>query len=374
MRRSVIVIFLLLFPFSLYAAEITKSFKVSGALTSVFQSLDRSRGEVPQKGRVSAALDISLEYMPREEDQFFLKVSFAEGSGLSSYSRYPFYVSCNADNLERDLRDINGRGRDNLLEVWYARTFKLKGDLSLRFTGGIIDSATFIDENEYAGDEIGQFMNEAFVRNPLANLPSYDWGGALEFLGKRSSFRIVGMSSKNENELLPKKSYSWVGAQLGVNLSTGIGDGNYRIYGYTTNKRFEDWEGQNYKRLRGFGLSFDQEIVKEIMNAFFRLGTQSDSAKVDYKNMLSFGLNFSGKAWKRAKDEIGMGYAYLKSPKRKEDVKRTNVFEAYFKLHLLEYKFLSSDITFDYQYISENLKEATKRAGNILGARLNVSF
>ncbi|MCS7204037.1 MAG: hypothetical protein NZ809_06295, partial [Thermodesulfovibrio sp.] len=85
-------------------------------------------------------------------------------------------------------------------------------------------STAFIDDNNYAGDEVSQFMNEALVHNPLANLPSYDGGVAVEFEWNKFHLRLVGMNSKNENEDMDRKRYNWFGVQLGYKLETAIGD------------------------------------------------------------------------------------------------------------------------------------------------------
>ncbi len=104
-----------------------------------------------------------------------MRASFAKGSGFHSRgANYPFHLSPNADDLFVDLHNINGHTRDHLQELWYAHRFSIQKDISLKLTAGIIDSSAFIDDNAYAGDELRQFMNEALVHNPLANLPNYD--------------------------------------------------------------------------------------------------------------------------------------------------------------------------------------------------------
>jgi len=72
-------------------------------------------------------------------------------------------------------------------------------------------------------------------------------------------------------------------------------------------------------------------------------------------------------------DEVGIGYAYLKSPS-KAQLKRTNVFESYVKFKLFSYNVLNSDITLDYQYIQDKYPQEKTNAGHIYGLRFNVSF
>ncbi|MEN2994400.1 MAG: carbohydrate porin, partial [Thermodesulfovibrio sp.] len=163
--------------------------------------------------------------------------------------------------------------------------------------------------------------------------------------------------------------------QLGYKLDTPIGEGNYRVYGYTTNKRFENWDYDSYKALKGIGLSFDQQLIKDILGVFLRAGWQDDEAKVVHNRMISFGLNLNGSVYSRKDDEIGIGYAYLKSPSRNDELKHSQIFEGYIKFKLFSYKTLSSDITFDYQYIRDKARDGENtKVGNIYGVRLNFNF
>ena len=362
----------LLFPFTVYSADITEWLSISGSATGVYQWLDKSKGDFENKDRGSAVIDFNVSVKPYENGEFFLRASFAKGSGLKDIN--PFILSPNADDLFHDLKNINGHSRDHLLELWYSHNFEIQKEMSLKLTAGIIDSTAFIDDNAFAGDELGQFMNEALVHNPLANLPSYDAGVALEFDWDKFHLRVVGMRSKNENEDMDRRNYNWIGTQIGYKLESSLGEGNYRLYAYTTNKRFENWDADSYKSLKGIGVSFDQQIIKDTLGAFFRAGWQDDSAVIDYNRMISFGLNINGSVWGRKDDEIGIGYAYLKSPSKNSDLSRSQVFESYLKFKLFSYKSLSSDITLDYQYIQDKTREEGTKAGHVYGIRFNLNF
>lgn len=365
----------LLLPSSSFALDITDKLSVSGTATKVYQWLKMTKGYVDDhtqtksKDRGSAVIDLNLSFRPYEEGEFFLRASFAKRDGLKAVS--PFILSPNADDLFHDLKDLNGRNRDHLLELWYAHKVELQKDIFLKFTAGIIDSTAFIDDNEYANDELGQFMNSALVNNPIANLPSYDVGIALEFELNRLNIKVLGMRSKNDI----KRNFNFVAVQTGYRVDTPLGEGNYRLYAYTTDKKFLNWENDTYKELRGFGVSFDQQLIKDTLGAFFRAGWQDDSVKIDYYRMFSFGLNLNGDIWGRKDDEVGVGYAYLKSPSKNEEIKHSQIFEGYIKFKLFSYKSLGSDITFDYQHIRDTYRELTnKKAGNIYGIRFNITF
>jgi len=172
----VFAVFCILFvPFNSYAVDITDKLSISGTATGVYQWLNKAQGDVPNKNRGSVVIDFNVSLKPTENDEFFLRASFAKGSGFhSANSGYPFVLSPNADDLFVDLQNINGHSRDHLQELWYSHKFPIQKDVSLKVTAGIIDSTAYIDDNAYAANELHQFMNEALVHNPLANLPSYD--------------------------------------------------------------------------------------------------------------------------------------------------------------------------------------------------------
>ena len=136
-------------------------------------------------------------------------------------------------------------------------------------------------------------MNEAFVNPPTAFLPSYDYGAALEFatgdLGANAVLMNVG-----END--DGRGYWFWGMQLGYQLSTSWGDGNYRLLIDGTSKDFLDPKGLNEEALLGLTFSIDQELG-ETIGAFARIGWQQDDAAVDYSAVYSGGLNIGGTLW-----------------------------------------------------------------------------
>ena len=71
----------------------------------------------------SAVLDLGMNFHPTDNDEFQVTLSFAAGNGLNKNN--PFSLVPYADDLEDNLKNINGRNRDYLLEAWYKHTFKL---------------------------------------------------------------------------------------------------------------------------------------------------------------------------------------------------------------------------------------------------------
>lgn len=359
-----------------FGYDISDKLSVEASITGVYQHLKLDADETyfqslntdDSVGRGSASVDLGLNFHPTDQDEFQLTLSFAGGNGLK-YKDF-FSLVPNADDLESDVKNINLRDRDYLLEAWYKHTFKLTGDLTLSATVGIIDSTVYLDENEYANDETTQFMNEVFVNNPLLNLPSYDVGGALELKWKDISLKGLYMASKTEDWSSPdsKRGYGYYGVQLGYRFQNPLGEGNLRLIGFYTTKDFVNWDGDKGEPLRGYGISFDHSIG-EHFGFFLRSGWQDDKAVVLHKKLFSGGINISGKAWGREKDNIGLGYAFLDGVSR-AGLDSTNALEGYVKFRITDFSFL----TFDVQYLKDKYQDSSKVDGTIYGVRFTLQF
>ncbi|GAB6161495.1 carbohydrate porin [Desulfothermus naphthae] len=333
-----------------YGYDITKQLSLDVSIAGTYQYLDYdSEDNDDSLGRGAIAADIGFNLHPTDIDEFQVTLSYASGNSL--HDKSPFILASYADDLEDDVEDINGRSRDYLLEAWYKHTFNLTEDISLSGTIGIIDSTGYLDENEFANDELSQFMNEVFVNNPLLNLPSYDSGGVVELSYKNFYLKALAMDSKtdkwetqDENDT---KSYNYYGGEIGCSLNTPVGEGNYRVIGYITSEEFEGWDNSEEK-YQGMGISADQKIG-ELFGVFFRFGWQDDDAKVDFDTMYSGGININGKLWGREDDEIGIGYAYLDGCDD-ADVDNTQVVEGYVKFKVTEF----SHVSLDVQYMNDD--------------------
>jgi hypothetical protein len=386
------VLMVILTPIVVSAYDLNEKFSIEGTLTGVYQYGDLDIEGTDDKDRGAAVLDLGVNFHPTDKDEFQITLSYAAGNGLNAV--VPFSLAPYADDLEEDLKNINGRNRDYLLEAWYKHTFTFTKDASLGITVGIIDSTGYIDDNTFANDEVAQFMNDIFVNNTLANLPSYDIGGVVELDISNFSIRGLIMSSKTAYTYMTRekvgevyclehnvwkpvfsdvekeeyKDYNYYALQLGYKLDTPMGEGNYRIYGFTTNDKFLNWDGTDEERLQGFGISADQKL-SEIFGVFARLGWQDDGAIIDHDAVYSGGLDINGKLWGRENDEIGLGYAYLNGADKAE-IDNTNAIEAYAKFKITEF----SDVTFDVQYINDEMKHEEDKDGVIYGVRLNAYF
>jgi len=356
----------------IHAYDVTDSFSVGGVLAGAgqCQKLSEKAGFDDEcKGALPIQPEFSLR--PTDTDEFFMKFGFAVGNGLNTDEdkgrfRSPFALATWAADLEDDVKDINGRNRDYLLTAWYRHEFQFQNDSSLGATFGIIDSTDYLDENAYANDEFGQFMNEVFVNSTVSFLTSYDVGGALEWNSGNWSIRSLAMNvGKNDND----NEFNFFGATVGYTLDSAWGEGNYRLTLTGTNEKFLNEDGtDDNEGLFGATLSFDQQIDSNL-GAFLRLGWQNDDAAVDYDALYSGGLNIGGGLWNRADDNVGIGLAYLNGGN--QDLSKTYAVETYYRAVFSDYFALTADV----QYLKDELNtDEDDPEGWIFSLRLTAEF
>jgi len=306
-------------------------------------------------------IQTQLSLRPDEADEFFVKLGFAAGDGVNDDS--PFALSPWAADLQADVTDINGRW-SHLLNAWYSHRFRLGREVSLRVTGGVIDSTDYLDDNVYSNDEYTQFMNEALVNGPNAFLPSYDLGGALELdVGPWSARGVLMQIGENGDG----NRFTFWGAQLGYRVETRWGVGNYRVLVAGTSDDFSNSRGVRGENRFAVGLSFDQQLG-ETFGVFLRIGWQDDAAAISYGSIYSGGVSIRGGAWSRSEDEIGLAYGYLRGGN--QELRGTQVAEIYYRF--AAWKYLA--ITADLQYMQDDFRIGGGPRGFITGLRLTAEF
>ena len=345
------------------AFDVNDQFSIGGVIAGSVQC-QRLSGKAGADNECDHALPMQPEFSfrPGYSDELFVKAGFANGNGLNGKS--PFALSPWAADLHDDVKDINGSSRDYLLTAWYRHTFSLRQDSTLDASVGIIDATDYLDDNAYSNDEYTQFMNEALVNGPNAFLPSYDGGAALVWNTGPWSIRGVVMKV-NEND--DGNDYNFYGAQLGYTVQSGLGEGNYRVLVNRTSEDFLDDNGESEHKRESLLLSLDQQLG-DVVGAFLRIGWQDDSAAVNYAAIWSGGIDINGSPWKRADDNIGLGYAYLDGGNL--DIRQSQVTEAYYRFVINSYMALSADI----QYMKDELRNQQNPAGFIYGLRLTAEF
>jgi hypothetical protein len=346
--------------------DINDKINLSGVIAGVYQyeNADAATDD-DEFGRGAFSFQPEVSINLDESDELFLHFGFAAGDGLNT-DRNPFVLTPWAADLESDVKNINGRNRDYLLEAWYKHTFTFGKGHTLGVTGGIIDATAYLDENNYANDQYTQFMNAALVNGPNFFLPSYDTGGALEWqLGEIAVKGVVMQVGENDDG----RSYSFYGVQMGYTLETPLGEGVYRLVVDTTSDSFSDPDGEGTEPLKGVSISFDQALG-DILGVWIRCGWNDDTAIIDFQDLYSGGIDVNGKLWGRGQDNLGIGYARLSGGN--QDIDRAQVLEAYVRFGLNETMALSVDAQYLEDTYNHNAQDDVD--GWITGLRLVVEF
>jgi porin len=335
-----------------------------------------------------------LSYTPTRQDQIQLTFNFAVGNSLNDET--PFAISPWAATLRDGIIDINGSGRNYLMEAWYAHTFELAEGNSLQLTGGILDSADYLDSNAYADDPLTKFMNAAFVNSYRTLLPSYDLGTALVWNLKDWTFSAVAMHVEELD--IAKVDYFFYGLQLAYHFNTRLGSGNCRLVynSIVSNSLNQGGEGLNH--ITRWVISFDHELGSAV-GGFIRISGLRDNALIigSATGRYTAGLAIKGSLWRRQQDNIGIAFGYLYGPNldatpdimggEQTDLAslaeisntpelarlingHSQVFETYYRFAVNDSLAISADL----QYMSDTNSTGSRVDGWVFGVRAVADF
>ena len=344
------------------AHEITENLSIGGVLSAAVQcqsptgdtaAEDTCKGAVP--------LQPELTFRPGDYDRLYLKLGFAKGNGLNNDS--PFNLSSWGADLEDDVKNINGSGRDYLLEAWYEHAVEMGRRNRLGLALGIIDASRYLDQNAFANDEYTQFMNPALSNAPNTFFPSYEPGVAADWHLDRWIFSAVYMKA---HQVSVSEKYDFYGLQASYRLETDIGTGNYRVL-INGNRDFVDERGEGKQQNDTLLISFDQYLGKK-MGLFMRMGWRLDDEVINYRAIYSGGVDIRGATWGRVLDNIGIALAYLDGG----DSTRisTRVAEFYYRLVLSPHIAFTADI----QYMQDRYFSRPEAEGLVYSLRMTINI
>lgn len=343
------------------AADLKNELSFSGDFAAAIQCESVSGTQDDDGCAGAAPLHLELGFRPDKHNELFLHAGLAVGNDLNENS--PWTLAPWGTDLQDDYRNIDGRHHNHLLNAWYRHLFDLGDEQELDLWLGVIDSTDYLDANQYANDEFSQFMNDAMINAWVYSLPSYDYGGALQWRKGDWSATTVAMNVGQEDG----DGYNFWGAELAYHPSAAGKDGNYRLVLTGTSHQAIDDAGNDGEGRLAWGLSFDQELG-ELLGVFGRAAWQTEDPAVTYRAQYSGGIDLKGKAWNQPDDNIGVGLAYLEGGNL--DLESTQLFEAYYR-HALDYGFA---VTADLQYMADRYEKADRVSGWIAGVRFAVEF
>jgi high affinity Mn2+ porin len=194
------------------------------------------------------------------------------------------------------------------------------------------------DDNTYSHDPRTQFMNWGLMYNPTwdypANTRGYTYGGDIEMNLLDWSVRYgiwAQPAVANGSEFDPHIARAHGQAVELEQRYTILNElpGTVRLLGWLNNAHMGSYREalqqmpvdpevtntRQYRARYGFGLSWDQELIRNELGLFARFGYADGHAETwaftEVERVISFGMLLKGKRWDRPKDEVGLAFMML---------------------------------------------------------------
>lgn len=323
------------------------------------------------------------------EGGLFFHFRMGQGDGLSNLN--PTFSAPNATAFQ-----LGGAGQPDdaspiLAQAWYQLNTPLDGKLldqareHMEINFGKIDPFLFFDQNANADDETVQFMNLAFVHNPLldaggqAGLDAYGFtpGLRLAYVNETDgpepwgiSLGVFGSGSGAAFSDSLKQPFVIVQADT-VKRFGGLA-GNYRAYLWR-NGRATHHDGVTEEDQSGWGISVDQQVADSV-SVWARYGHGMDGNPV-FDQALALGAELTGDAWGRGADSLGLGLGWLSAS---DSYKAANAgISGAEQLAELYYRWRVNsqfELSPDYQFIHRPGADPSKDDAHILGLRAQLTF
>ncbi len=355
-------------------------FSLGGGVTGLLMGTigdANSEENVRSTQDASYTIDVNLDADFAKWGKFFVHFEGGDGDGLNN--DVPSFSVPNYDAYKTTI------GLDKaaltISEAYYEFSFF---DNRYGFDVGKMDISVLFDENEAAGDETTQFLSNIFVKSMGVNIPEPDSFYCPAFLLRAQpvdllEFKVIGAGVAGHGEDSVWTDPFDDGMLIGqMNLSPRLfgKNGNYRFYGWIDKRRYlkarelskipaSDHEaGHRYAddSLAGWGLSFDQEILRGITGfARYSQTLTDDRAYWDgddhswtllpVDRSWSIGFQLDGGLWNRGGDAFGFGFA---ETLLSDDYKKKHDHTANEKYIEAYYRFMVVDrfaLTGDFQWI-----------------------
>lgn len=342
--------------------------------------------------RGDAYVSLPLDSIGDIQQKVFAQFRLGQGAGLND--QLPSYSVPNATAFQLGSLP-NDDSVAVLAQAWYQADIPLprggfapRSKQMLEFNFGKMDPFVFFDQNAAAGDETRQFLNAAFVHNPLL-----DAGGDIgvdangftpglrlsyyNFESKPQTWRVslgvfgAGARGSNYQRSLTQPLVL-LQAETEQRFLGGLA-GNYRIYAWRNPQAdtFDTSVGTP-ERHTGWGISADQRIGDGV-TLFGRYGHQMQG-HVRFDRALTLGAEVNGSYWNRGGDSIGLAAGLLKSSQEYRDFAAVGDSE---KIAELYYRYRISrqfDLSPSFQYVGNPGGDTTADSVKILGLRAQLTY
>ena len=298
---------------------------LSASLTMVAQHMDAEQDAGELTGRADVEIVLPMGSIGSAQGKLFGHLRAGDGEGVDTGAFAPSNSAAFGHESRMDLMqawvhfDIPVGGADGKLD-------------RIELTAGKIDPFGFFDGNNIADDESEQFLNLAFIHNPLldagGDIGVGDDGGSpglrLAYVndvnGSNNFAASIGIFGSGDDGANFTDSFDGglVIGQLEYSGKTiGNKTGAYRLYGWSNSNAWDlvnalDVDGNPTIRERhnGWGISLDQQIAEHV-TLFSRVGFSTKSV-VEFDRAFTVGAQFDGGMWGRESDRIGLAAGWLK--------------------------------------------------------------
>lgn len=313
------------------------------------------------------SMDLELEKEFDDGGMGFMHFETGQGNGVTDDLEV-------FSNVNRDV-DASG-GTLSLTELWYEQDF----DDTFILTFGKLDPTVYLDNNEYANDECGQFLGSIFRNSAVIEFPDNTIG----IRGHVAFMRMVDIELTmfdGDADFQQIGDHPFLATQITFKPQLMDRNGNYRLLFWLNEASHTKWDdaGKTKESASGFGISCDQELADNI-GTFLRAGWQSDDAALDtttfsLESSYSAGLRFAG-LWGRDNDVFGLGYGIIEPS---DDYKKAGNLQAKTEGHLefyYNYKVNENlSITPDIQMITNPYgKDAASGTSTIVAAGIRAQL
>jgi high affinity Mn2+ porin len=299
-----------------------------------------------QESRVNYRMDLTAELdagsLGDAKGKVFAQFRLGQGTGLNAVPSYTSTRNTTAFETAAGPNDSFGI----LAQAYYqlewplgSTGFNESSPDRLVLNIGKMDVFGLFDQNKVAADEGAQFMNNAFVHNPLLDSggdiaadaygfapgvrlgyfsrsdSKWAWGASVGVFGAGSDSAVP--ANNNGANLSGDLKQPLVIAQLEVSPQQINGEprGNYRLYAWT-NDATTDLSGRRQSH-SGVGISVDQRVGRD-WNVFGRMGYRT-SGDAQFDTAVTAGFEYSGRSWGRPKDALGFAVGSLSTSKAWRD-------------------------------------------------------
>jgi len=322
----------------------------------------------------SYSVDLEVEKQLGDFGTAFIHLETGDGAGVEDELTLFSNVNRDADDSDNALA---------ITEAWYEHS---SFDDQLTLTVGKIDASAYLDQNEIANDECGQFLGHIFRNASTIQFPDNN-AGIRGFITPEGMpwLEVEAQALDGDDDWEDIADHLFISGQLNFKKSLiKDRDANYRIYYWNKDTNHITWNdtNQQWESNHGWGISADQEL-SDVISLFARYGYQdpdvyASGADFSLEHSLSGGCQVAGSAWGRDDDHLGLAVGVEMPSDDYKNSQNRNAndeghFEAYYSYKLNDHLTLSPDFQMIWDAYGDDVANRDDTI-YVLGTRAQVDF